>query len=255
MQFAPDKDAGQAPHSERGFLVRDLIRFIVVDIILILSLRLMVALEFFSHLDQYVLAVLGSKVVLFLYLLWLIRDRREAWPATGADTAGRWWAWPVSLVIYAGCFPFLIWADRLNRYLLHHFHAWLGWVFVPSEQEVMRVIFGADLDPPVRMILVFFTVAAGPVMEELAFRGMGLDAFRRRYGLGAAIFWTSLLFGVFHFSAQMWLSLSLLGAVFAAARVLSTSLWCAVVVHCFHNTLVLAIMAYNLGYLDRLRPG
>lgn len=239
--------------AERGFLIRDLLRFFVVDVIIILILRLLLGLGVFSVLDHYVLAVLGGKAVLFLYLLWLIRERRGAWAQTGAATAGVWWAWPLSLVIYAGSYPFLIWADRLNRYLVRVASEWAGLEYEHAHQEVMFLIFGDFVDPPVRMLLVFFAVFAGPFMEELAFRGMGLDAFRRRFGTAWAVVWTSLFFGMYHFSLQIVLSLSLIGGVFAAARLLSRSLWCSIFVHCLHNMGVLCIMAYNLGVIEKMK--
>lgn len=239
--------------TREGFLIRDLLRFIVVDIILILTLRLLLGLGVFNVLDHYVLSVLGSKVILFAYLMWLIRERRDAWPETGGDTAGVWWAWPASLVLYAGCYPFMIWADRLNNHILTTVYPWFGWTYEPTPQEIMNLIFLDIVDSPVRMTLVFFTVFAGPFMEELAFRGVGLDAFRRRMNVAWAVVMTSALFGMFHFSLQTLLPLTLMGAIFAAVRFMSRSLWCSVFIHSMHNALVLAIMGYNLGFWEKLK--
>lgn len=253
MLNAFDMDVKNGAESAGGFLVRDLLRFMAVDIILILALRLCRGLGIFPDIpiDPYVLAVLGSKVILFVYLVWLIRDRRDAWPETGGDTAGVWWAWPAALVFYAGCYPFMIWADRLNQYLMRELYEWLGWVYEPQLQEVMVLIFADILDSPTRMVLIFFTVVGGPLMEEIAFRGIGLDALRRRVGTGWGLILTSLLFGLYHFSMQMLLPLTLMGVVFGAVRIVSKSLWCAIAIHCFHNTLVLVIMAHNLGVLEK----
>ncbi len=67
-----------------GFLVRDLMRFLLVDIILIAAQKLLLGLGFFTRPDAYVLTILTCKIILMIYLVWLIRDRRDAWRETGA---------------------------------------------------------------------------------------------------------------------------------------------------------------------------
>ncbi len=236
--------------AENGFKTRDMFRFFAVDIIIVIVSKLLLWLGVIPTPDAYVATALAGKLVLFSYLAWLVRDRRDAWPETGAATAGRWWAWPLCLAIYAACYPLLVWADRLNIAFMRQIFAAFGRVFVPAPQDIVFFIFEDLLSSPVRVVLVAFTVLVGPFMEELAFRGMGLDAFRRTGGAMSAVFWTSLLFGLYHFSLQTLLPLSLLGAVFAAARILSRSLWCAVAVHALHNCLTLAVTAHALGRLN-----
>ncbi|MCD8351650.1 MAG: CPBP family intramembrane metalloprotease [Planctomycetaceae bacterium] len=239
--------------ADSGFQTRDLIRFFLVDIILIVLLRLLLAIGFFAEVDHYVLAILGSKVVLFLYLAWLIRDRRNAWPETGIANAGRWWAWPVSIVAYAAFYPILLYCNSLNRILMVRLHDALGWVYTPQPQDVMVLIFEDILQTPVRVLLIFFTVIAGPFMEELAFRGVGLDAYRRTVGVFWALVWTGLLFGLYHFSLELLLPLGFLGVFFGAVRLVTGSLWCGVLVHCLHNAVTLLIMAHGLGVLETLK--
>lgn len=235
-----------------GFLVRDLIRFFIVDVILIIATRLMLGLGVITRPNTHVIVILAGKLVLLCYLVWLVRDRREAWPETGATTAGKWWAWPASIGLYAAAYPLIAHIDRLNRAAMEKIHAWLGLVYEPTPQDVMILIFENILDSPVRLLLVAFVVLIGPFMEELAFHGMGLDAYRRTAGLFWAIVVTSVLFGAYHFSLDLLIPLSFLGLVFGLARVMSQSLWCAIMVHCLHNALTLAIMANELGLLGKL---
>ncbi len=232
---------------DKGFQKRDLIRFFLVDLILIAVIRLMLGLGILANLDAYVLAILASKVVLAGYLFWLIRSHRQAWPETGAASAGRWWAWPAALGLYALCYPLLLYVDRLNRLLMVIVHAQLGWVYQPKTQEVLLLIFEDLLSQPIRLSLLVFTILLGPVMEEFAFRGIGLDAYSRRDGALWAVVVTSLLFGLFHFSLQLLIPLSVLGALFAVIRLFSRSLWCAILVHCLHNAVAIAVVAEELG--------
>lgn len=232
-----------------GFMIRDLIRFFIVDVIIIATQKLLLGLGFFQGPDTYVLAILAGKVILSLYLVWLICSHRDAWRQTGAATLGRWWAWPLAIALYAGAYPLLLWGDRASHALMDMLYNALGWVYTPAPQDVVLLIFENVLDVPTRLALVFFTVLAGPFMEELAFRGMGMDALRRESGTGAAVFWTSLLFGMYHFSLPLVLPLSLLGAFFALVRILSRSMWCSFFLHCFHNALALAIIAREAGLI------
>ena len=246
-------DAGP-PEEEKGFQVRDLIRFFAVDIILVATLRICNGLGMFSSANQYVLAIVVTKVILFAYLMWLINDRRQAWAETGGSTAGRWWAWLVMIGLYAGYFVLIPSIDSYNHLLMDWLYGILERPYTPRAQDVVILIFEDVVDLPVRLCLVFLTALAGPFMEELAFRGVGLDGFRRTFGVVLAVFWTSLLFGLYHFSLPLLLPLSLLGMLFAVVRLLSGSLWCAVAMHCLHNSLALGIVAHRLGLLREWVP-
>ncbi len=235
--------AWNLPAASEGFLVRDLVRFLAVNIVVLVLLQFLLGLGFFTGPDEYVLTVLASKLVLLAYLIWLIRYRDNAWPETGITRAGRWWAWPASLAAYAAVYPLLLWFNNINHAMLARIYAWVGWVYRPEAQDVQLLLFNNLVDSRTRLVLLVFVVLVGPFMEELAFRGMGLDAFRRAGGLASAIVWTSLLFGLYHFSFQALLPLTLLGALFAGVRAWTGTLWCAVLLHCFHNALTLALAA------------
>lgn len=236
-----------------GFKVRDMLRFFAVDIILILSLRLLLDLGIFPSLNSYVLGILASKMLLLGYLFWLIHCCRDAWPETGVSRFGRWWAWPVAVFMYAGFYPILVHVTRLNHSLMEKLYAWFGWVYTPEPQDVMVLIFEDILANPIRLTLVVFAALVGPFMEELAFRGLGLDAFKRSRGLLWALFWTSLLFGMYHFTLSLLLPLSLLGLLFGIVRALSGGLWCAVFIHVLHNCLALLIMAHEVGAITTFK--
>ena len=111
----------------------------------------------------------------------------------------------------------------------------------------MFYIFDNILPLPLLLILIGFTVIAGPFMEELAFRGMGYDAYRRTSRIAGAIVWTGLLFGAYHFRVDLILPLGLLGLVFGVARAAAGTLWCPILIHCFHNGLALWVMAKDLS--------
>jgi membrane protease YdiL (CAAX protease family) len=233
--------------------MRDVLRFFTVDIIVVASLRLLELIGFFNTADQHVLAILGSKIVIFLYLVWLVRERREAWLETGAATAGKWWAWPLALAIYAAGYYAVKAVDIVNLDLMTRLYALLGLVYEHRPQVVVILTFENILSAPVRATLILNIVLIGPVLEELAFRGMMMDAYRRRWSVVWSVAATGILFGAYHFSLPLLLPVSALGIVFGIVRVACKTLWCSILVHCLHNALTLLLVAEQLGVLRELR--
>lgn len=233
--------------NDAGFQTRDLVRFFVVDIILVLLVRILLDLNVFPSVDSYVAAILVSKTGLFLYLVWLVRERRRAWPATGVTRLGPWWALPLAVALYAAAYPLLDVVADANDFLMLRLHDALGWVYAPRPQDVVFFIFEDILRTPTRIALIAFTVLFGPFMEELAFRGVGLDAARRRHGVVWSLVWTSLLFGLYHFTLHLVIPLAALGLLFGILRVGARSFWAALLAHVIHNTFVLLTMAHNMG--------
>ncbi len=237
------------PPEHTGFQMRDIIRFFTVDIIVTASLRLLELTGFFTNPNQHVTAILASKAVIFLYLLWLIKDKRESWPETGATTIGKWYAYPISIALYAASYPLFLQLDKLNIALMTELYAQIGLIYQHQPQLVTILTFEDILSTPVRIALVGMIVIAGPILEELAFRGMMLDAYRRKRNVVWSVVATGFLFGAYHFSIAYLLPLSALGILFGIARVLGKSLWCSILVHCLHNALTLFLMARHLGVL------
>lgn len=68
-----------------------------------------------------------------------------------------------------------------------------------TEQEEASIAAATRIDGPLRAITVTFAfVVVAPVTEELLFRGLLLSALRARLGTAGALFFTSVLFGLFH---------------------------------------------------------
>lgn len=247
-----------------GYLIRDLLRFFAVDIIALCAVRVLLRIGFIPGPGYYVSSILATKLILLCYLFWLIQRRDSDWESTGATTIGRWWTWPVCVAAYVLCFYLMIHIGQFNQRLLVSVYEFMGWVYLPEYQDVVLLIFGERLQFGIRVVLVIFAVLIGPFMEELAFRGVGMDAFWRRWGTIAAVICTSVLFGIFHFGIQVLLPLTIMGAFFALVRIVSGSLWCAIFIHSLHNAVTLTVSAFELGalapqdvldFLQRRLPG
>ena len=86
-------------------------------------------------------------------------------------------------------------------------------------------------------------IVVAPIVEELFFRGLLLQAMRLRWGPALAIAGSSAVFGVTHFQPLQFPALALAGAVFAAAMVRTGRLATAITVHAsFNATTFVALM-------------
>lgn len=86
-------------------------------------------------------------------------------------------------------------------------------------------------------------IVVAPLVEELFFRGLLLDAMRQRWNTVAAVIGSSMVFGATHFQPLQFPALTLAGAVFAFAAVRTGRLGAAVAVHAgFNATAVVALV-------------
>jgi len=96
-------------------------------------------------------------------------------------------------------------------------------------------------------LVVFLIVAVQPaVIEELAFRGVMLDAFKRGLGRNEAVVVSALLFMILHVLPLSFPFLLLMGLATAWLRLASGSLYPCMLLHFVHNSLVL--LAERMGY-------
>lgn len=238
-----DEDAFVVAPAPDGFQIRDVLRFFAVDIILIIFVKLLLGGGVFASYDSYIFAALGSKAALALYLGWLVLGCRRGWADTGAARFGSVKGWIASVLLYAASYRLLLYLNVANDMALHRLYALFGSEYKPQVQNVTLYLFSNLLEGRTRLVLVVFAVLLGPIMEEMAFRGVGMDAYRRRSGVASALVWTSLLFGLYHFDLQTLVPLSAFGCILAAGRIWSGSLWCPVFIHCLHNGITLASRA------------
>gem|GEM_PF-1904979 len=230
-----------------GFQVRDLLRFFIVDCIVILALHLLYMRRLFPTLTYYVVFTLAGKAVLASYLAWIVASGIDGWGAAGGRSAGKAAGWLAGLALVFAGIPAYMWLTGLNLDLVVGLCRRFGYLYEPAPQDVALIIFDGPVAPWVRWSLVFFAVVVGPVMEEAAFRGVGMEAFGKKGGTARAILATSLLFGLYHFDAVRFLPLAALGVALGLARTLSQSLWCPIAAHIGYNTMILLWMWHAQG--------
>ncbi len=90
---------------------------------------------------------------------------------------------------------------------------------------------------------------AAPVAEEAFFRGFVFSGLRRSMRLVPAVALSATLFAVAHITPTSWPPIFVLGALFALLYEQTGSVWPAVIMHGFINS-----MAFVLLYLSRALP-
>ncbi len=98
-----------------------------------------------------------------------------------------------------------------------------------------------------RDIWTFLTVGiTGPILEEVLFRGIILDGFLNRYKPGKAIFWSAMLFGLFHMNPWQFIPAFLIGLLLGYIYLKTRSLIPVIFIHIINN-LFSYLMVYIFG--------
>ncbi len=87
-------------------------------------------------------------------------------------------------------------------------------------------------------------VVIAPVVEELIFRGLILQGFRRNYNAFVAVFMSALLFALFHLNPWQFPATFVLGLLLGWIVVRTNSIILSIIGHSINNLLVLLYITY-----------
>jgi len=93
-------------------------------------------------------------------------------------------------------------------------------------------------------------VIIAPIVEELIFRGVIMSGFMRNYKAGYAIFYSALLFALFHLNPWQFPATFLLGLILGWIRIRTDSIIASISGHAIHNGLVFLSVEYYLQIKD-----
>jgi membrane protease YdiL (CAAX protease family) len=120
---------------------------------------------------------------------------------------------------------------------------------IPEEfLELMKEAFTIAGDRSAITAFMAFCVTPA-VCEEALFRGLLLQAFRRRAGSWGAIVVTGVLFGLFHVNVYRFLPTAVIGFIIGYVVLSSASLIPGMLYHGINNAVALAVL--NLPWLSR----
>lgn len=145
-----------------------------------------------------------------------------------------------TVVALVGVVAFGILADQ-STFLLHQYKPEL---FSTEHLETFALLFrDASLLGFVALVLV---VAVGPAIgEELMFRGLVFQSFRRDMSVPLAMIYSSILFGVIHFNWLQGVGAGMLGLYLAYVTWMSRSIVPAMAAHFFNNLLSCLFSRYD----------
>lgn len=114
--------------------------------------------------------------------------------------------------------------------------------------EEIRTVDGFLADGYGWGVMVVAIVVQPAVIEELAFRGIILDALRTTLSAREAVIVSAMMFMVLHLAVASFPHLLLIGLTLGCLRVWSGSLWPCVLMHAVHNGLVVVTEAGEIAH-------
>lgn len=111
-----------------------------------------------------------------------------------------------------------------------------GIEYTPSVTEFIM----KEKDYRVLVILGIEAVIIAPVVEEILFRGIIYNSFKRRNALFAAVI-SSFIFALFHKEIAALIPIFILGLAFALIYEKYKNLWHCILLHALHNGLMLSV--------------
>lgn len=189
-------------------------------------------------------AVMGRVVVLAAFYLvqvgalWgLVRRRGLSFPA--AFSLGRMRTSLGSKAASVGLVFALLLGTRAAMWTYGVFVQALGWDPPVTGASSLTDLFGPDTFG--LMLAVLMVVLIGPVIEEIVFRGVLLDAFETRFGVWVALVAQSTLFALYHFTPWMLVPTFILGLATGWVARTRDSLWPAIALHALYNVVPVGI--------------
>jgi len=131
---------------------------------------------------------------------------------------------------YVGFLPILLCLTWLTEFAA-------GWMGIPLEPQEEMKFFFSDLSLPALIFLVCFVACAGPIFEEIFFRGFAYQALRRNLGRWPSILITALLFSALHGNIAVFLPIMGLGVLLAYMVEATGSLLPSIAIHVCQNSI------------------
>lgn len=189
-------------------------------------------------------AVMARVVVLAAFYLvqvgalWgLVRRRGLSFPT--AFSLGRMRTSLGSKAVSVGLVFALLLGTRAAMWTYGVFVQALGWDPPVTAAPGLTDLFGPDTFG--LMLAVLMVVLIGPVIEEIVFRGVLLDAFDTRFGVWVALIAQATLFSLYHFTPWMLVPTFILGLATGWVAHTRDSLWPAIALHALYNAVPVGI--------------
>lgn len=170
------------------------------------------------------------------FVIWIVRKRYgQDLSALGFRVRGLWTGVRSGILAYIAVIPPMLVCFMVLAAALHYFS------IEPGPQDVVE-IYLKDSTRPILFVLTLFVAIAGPVMEEVFFRGFAYAGLRRRFGVWPGAVMSSALFAALHMHWVAFFPIFFLGMFLAALYEISGSLVPSITAHALHNTVMVGVM-------------
>ena len=223
--------------------------FFLAQILLRVVLEIMLAagVSFDSFSEPVFNTVVGAVVyALAIFIVIWVPWRFKKFATTKNDLGiQRWPSWLDIVWAPAGLIVYFILTALMAAFAM----AFLPFVDYNQAQETG---FG-NVSTQFEYALAFITlVIVAPVAEELLFRGYLFGKLRKHAPLWASILITSVLFGLVHMQWNVGLDVFVLSIVLCLLRVMSGSIWPAILLHMLKNGIAYYFLFVNPTALSTL---
>lgn len=116
--------------------------------------------------------------------------------------------------------------------------------FINLEQS--QEIFQPNMSLLAQILLIFYAVIIGPLLEEVVFRGIILPAVSNRWNFAIGVILSTIIWSLLHFQLNVIIFTSVFGIVLSYVYLKSQSLWPSYLTHVLKN-LVAVIAIYLFG--------
>lgn len=202
----------------------------------------------FGSVNEIVFNAVGGAVIYATALLvvfgvpWLVKKRRTTKEDLGIQRSLGWmdivWA-PAGLIVY---------------FIATALVAAFAMAFLPfvDYDQAQNTGF-AGVSTQLEYTLAFMSlVVIAPIAEELLFRGYLFGKLRKHTPLWISILITSLLFAIVHFQWNVGIDVFVLSIVLCLLRVVSGSIWPAILLHMLKNGIAYYFLFINPTLLSTL---
>lgn len=212
---------------------------LILGVQLLLLLTAMIAASFLPDAAPATLMIIET--ILFdcaglAFLHVYLQRRNLTWAAIfGAPsmTPGR--AFRLGVMFYLALLPMLVFSSIVYQGVLS------ANGYPPTMQDV-ALLLAEDHPLWIRIYMVFLAVILAPAFEECLFRGIALPLLARRFGVGPAILFTSIVFALIHFHLPSFAQLCVVASAFSLAYLYSGSLWVPIIMHGLFNGVNVALL-------------
>jgi uncharacterized protein len=221
---------------------------------ILLSIAVFIGIGIYEH--SFYIRVDKNLVMLFTYsglLLWFIWKAKKTGNSPSDFTRN----------FSAG----LRWKE-IVLVLLFHFLITIGFIFLVvllvsylNPELINTVLYDEDMIAPQGLnSKIYYAITAvilAPVVEEIAFRGIILNRFRVKWGIGRAVILSSILFGVLHYKLAIVGALTL-GICLALIYIRTENILISITIHFINNLIASAFLflpAEDLGTVETFTLG